>query len=173
MIHATTSKVGGGTTPVMKRSSSRLRNIFYWITTVYIALAMFVGGFSEVFDASMNIELSSIGIATVVAVLGYPLYFVYIIGIAKILGAIVIIVPKFPRLKEWAYAGLVINMTGAFLSWLIVTVVQGAPIPEGYGAPAFHAINALHLIVVIMVSWLLRPDSRTLGNISHRMRSSD
>ena len=95
MIDATTSKVGGGTTPVMKRSSSRLRNIFYWITTVYIALAMFVGGFSEVFDASMNIELSSIGIATVVAVLGYPLYFVYIIGIAKILGAIVIIVPKF------------------------------------------------------------------------------
>lgn len=145
--------------------TSKVKRIVYAVTTVYVALAMFVGGVSELLDASMNIEFSSIGIATVVAVLGYPLYFVYIIGIAKVLGAIAILVPRFPRLKEWAYAGLVINMIGALLSWLIVTVIQGVAIPSGYGSAIFHVFNALHLVVLIMVSYLLRPESRMLGTI--------
>jgi uncharacterized membrane protein YphA (DoxX/SURF4 family) len=103
-------------------------------------------------------------IGTVVAILGYPLYFIYIIGIAKMLGAIAIVVPHFPRLKEWAYAGIVFNMTGAFVSWLVVTVMNGVPIPAGYGSPMFHVINALHLIVLTVVSWALRPESRVLVN---------
>lgn len=148
--------------------ASKVRKIVYWVTTVYVALAMFVGGVSELLDASMNIEFSSIGIATVVAVLGYPLYFVYIIGVAKVLGAIAIVVPRFPRLKEWAYAGLIINMVGALLSWLIVTVIQGVAIPSGYGSAIFHVFNALHLVVLIMVSYLLRPESRVLGKIIKR-----
>ena len=168
MDQAIARKVSGGMNTAPKPGSSRVRSVFYWITTGYVALAMFFGGVSEVLDASMNLEFSSIGVATVVAVLGYPLYFVYIIGFAKVLGAIAIIVPRFPRLKEWAYAGLIINMTGALLSWLIVTVIQGETIPAGYGSPAFHVLNALHLIVVITASWLLRPDNRRVGRIIQR-----
>jgi uncharacterized membrane protein YphA (DoxX/SURF4 family) len=143
---------------------TRARKIAYWVSTGYVALAMFYGGLAEVLDASIGVEFSSIGIRTVVAILGYPLYFVYIIGIAKMLGAIAIVVPHFPRLKEWAYAGIVFNMTGAFVSWLVVTVMNGVPIPAGYGLPMFHVINALHLIVLTVVSWALRPESRVLVN---------
>lgn len=144
---------------------TRVRSIAYWVITGYVALAMFYGGLAEVLDASLHLQFSSIGIATVVAVLGYPLYFVYITGICKMLGALAIVVPRFPRLKEWAYAGLIFNMAGALLSWLIVTVVEGVPIPAGYGSPMFHVINALHLLVLITVSWALRPQSRVLGAI--------
>jgi len=143
---------------------TKARTIAYWVSTGYVALAMFYGGLAEVLDASIGVEFSSIGIRTVVAILGYPLYFVYIIGIAKMLGAIAIVVPHFPRLKEWAYAGIVFNMTGAFVSWLVVTVINGVPIPAGYGSPMFHVINALHLIVLTVVSWTLRPESRVLVN---------
>ena len=145
--------------------TNKVRRIAYWSITGYVALAMFYGGLAEVLDASLGREFSSIGIATVVAILGYPLYFVYIIGICKMLGAVAIVVPRFPRLKEWAYAGLAFNMAGAFLSWLVVTVIDGVPIPAGYGSPMFHVINALHLIVLIIVSWALRPESRVLGSI--------
>ena len=170
MNELTTSDVRDGRTTSRNVGSSRVRGVVYWAVTGYVALAMFVGGLSELLDASLNIEFSSIGIATVVAVLGYPPYFVYIIGVAKVLGAIAIVVPRFPRLKEWAYAGLIINMTGAFLSWLIVTVIQGVPIPAGYGSPAFHVFNALHLVVLIFVSWLLRPQSRVLGNVVQSLK---
>ena len=144
---------------------TKVMRIAYWGITGYIALALFYGGLAEVLDAAMGLEFSSIGIKTVVAILGYPLYFVYIIGVCKMLGAVAIVVPRFPRLKEWAYAGLVFNMTGAFVSWLVVTVIDGVPIPAGFGSPMFHVINALHLLVLIVISWALRPASRILGNI--------
>ena len=144
---------------------TRVRRIAYWVATGYVALALFYGGLAEVLDAAMGLQFSSIGIKTVVAILGYPLYFVYIIGVCKMLGAVAIVVPRFPRLKEWAYAGLVFNMTGAFVSWLVVTVIDGVPIPAGFGSPMFHVINALHLLVLIVISWALRPASRVLGHI--------
>lgn len=163
MNEISTGEVVEGRKTIRNAGPSIVRRIVYWAATGYVALALFVGGLAEVLDVSLGLEFSSIGIATVVAVLGYPPYFVYIIGIAKILGALVIVIPRSPRLKEWAYAGLTINMTGALLSWLIVTVIQGVPIPAGYGSSTFHVFNALHLIVLIIVSWLLRPRSRTLG----------
>lgn len=168
----TTLKETGRTGPNKGVRPSRARSILYWVITSYLALVMFVGGFAEILDAAADVEFSSIGIATVVAVLGYPFYFVYILGVAKILGAIAIMAPAFPRLKEWAYAGLTFNMLGALLSWLIVTVIQGVPIPDGYGTPLFHVLNAGHLVVVILVSWLLRPTGRTLGRILPKSRST-
>ncbi len=139
--------------------------IAYWVITGYVALALFYGGVAELLDVSTGLEFSSIGIATVVAILGYPLYFVYIIGICKILGAITILAPRLPRLKEWAYAGLVFNMAGALISWLVVTVINGVPIPARYGSPMFHVINAAHLLVLMVVSWALRPESRVLKSV--------
>lgn len=158
-------RADGESGDIRSGAPSRARRIAYWVTTGYVALAMFYGGLAEVLDASVGLEFSSIGIATVTAVLGYPLYFVYIIGTCKMLGAVAIVVPRFPRLKEWAYAGLVFNMAGASISWLVVTVIEGVPIPAGYGSPVFHVVNALHLIALILVSWALRPESRVLGNV--------
>jgi DoxX-like family len=90
----------------------------------------------------------------VVPVLGYPLYFFAILGFWKLLGAIAILVPRFPRLKEWAYAGIFFDLTGAAASCAAV---------GGYGVYAFHVLAPLFLACLTMASWALRPQSRVLG----------
>ena len=72
----------------------------------------------------------------------------------KVLGAIAILAPRFPRLKEWAYAGIFFDLTGAAASCAAV---------GGYGAYAFHVIAPLTLAGLTMASWALRPESRTIG----------
>ncbi len=74
-----------------------------------------------------------------VPVLGYPMYFFAILGFWKVLGAIAILVPRFPRLKEWAYAGIFFDLTGAAASCAAV---------GGYGAYAFHVIAPLIIAVL-------------------------
>jgi hypothetical protein len=86
--------------------------------------------------------------------LGYPLYFFRILGFWKVLGAIAILVPRFPRLKEWAYAGIFFDLTGAAASVAAV---------GGYGAYAFHVITPLIIAGLTVASWALRPESRTIG----------
>jgi hypothetical protein len=71
-----------------------------------------------------------------------------------VLGAIAILVPRYPRLKEWAYAGIFFDLTGAAAS----CAASG-----GYGVYAFHVIAPLILTVLTVVSWALRPQSRTIG----------
>jgi hypothetical protein len=86
--------------------------------------------------------------------LGYPLYFFRILGFWKVLGAIAILVPRFPRLKEWAYAGIFFDLTGAAASVAAV---------GSYGVYAFHIFAPLILAVLTVVSWALRPESRVIG----------
>ena len=83
--------------------------------------------------------------------LGYPLYFFHILGFWKVLGAIAILVP---RLKEWAYAGIFFDLTGAAASCVAV---------GGYGAYGFHVLAPLILAAFAMASWALRPASRIIG----------
>ena len=90
----------------------------------------------------------------VVPELGYPMYFFAILGVWKVLGAITILVPGFPRLKEWAYAGIFFDLTGAAASCAAV---------GGYGAYGFHIIAPLIIAGFLMTSWALRPPSRTIG----------
>ena len=85
--------------------------------------------------------------------LGYPLYFFRILGFWKILGAIAILVPRFPRLKEWAYAGIFFDLTGAAATWAAV----GGP------GEAFHIIAPLIIAGFTVASWALRPESRRIG----------
>jgi uncharacterized membrane protein YphA (DoxX/SURF4 family) len=89
-----------------------------------------------------------------VHILGYPPYFVVILGVWKVLGAIAILVPRFPRLKEWAYAGIFFDLTGAAASNASV---------GGYGAYGLHVIAPLVICVLTVVSWALRPESRKIG----------
>jgi uncharacterized membrane protein YphA (DoxX/SURF4 family) len=83
-------------------------------------------------------------------VLGYPLYFIMILGVWKVLGTIALLVPGFPRLKEWAYAGIFFNMTGAAISHAVS------------GSAAWHILYTGFLAVLTLASWALRPQSRKL-----------
>ena len=82
--------------------------IFYWIFTGLMVAMLGVG---SVFDAISDPEALKY-----VTKLGYPAYLVPFLGVAKLLGLVAILVPGFPRLKEWAYAGLVIDLVGALYS---------------------------------------------------------
>ena len=87
--------------------------IWYWIITGL--LAAFI-----LFSAIPDIMVSPDAVAIVTTHLGYPKYLIVFLGVAKLLAAIAIIVPGFPRLKEWAYAGWVFDLTGAMYSSLAV-----------------------------------------------------
>jgi hypothetical protein len=124
------------------------KSITYWAATGIVVFAMFSGGIAELAHQPETID----GMKQ----LGYPVYFVMIIGVWKLLGALALVAPRFPRVKEWAYAGIFLNMTGAAVSHL---VCQSA---------AWHAVVTLGLAGLAVASWALRPASRTLG----RERSS-
>ena len=115
------------TTPA-SRVRSRSRYIVYWITTILIAMPIGSGGVAQVGQYLANRH-------GIVPVLGYPLYFFAILGCWKVLGAIAIVVPRFPLLKEWAYAGIFFDLTGAAASCAAV---------GGYGAYGFHVLASTH-----------------------------
>ena len=123
------------------------KSIVYWTMTILIALPIGSGGVGQI----LQYLASPHG---VVPELGYPLYFFAILGFWKVLGTIAILVPGFPRLKEWAYAGIFFDLTGAAASCVWV---------GGYGAYAFHVVAPLLMTGFLMVSWALRPPSRILG----------
>jgi uncharacterized membrane protein YphA (DoxX/SURF4 family) len=126
----------------------KAKRIAYWTTTVLVAFFM-SGGLTQILQFKGNPH-------GVVPQLGYPMYFFAIIGSWKVLGAIAILVPRFPRLKEWAYAGIFFDVTGAAASCVAVGV---------YGAYAFHVIAPLLIAGLTVASWALRPPSRTIGII--------
>jgi len=88
--------------------SERNRAVAYWVTTALLAFELGLGGVWDVLRVPQ--------VRGVMDRLGYPAYFLIILGVWKILGAIAVIIPRFPRLKEWAYAGVVFNLTGALAS---------------------------------------------------------
>jgi len=119
------------------------KSITYWMTTGIVVFAMFSGGIAELAHRPETIN----GMRQ----LGYPVYFVMILGFWKLLGSLALVMPRFPRLKEWAYAGIFFNMTGAAVSHF---VCQDA---------AWHVAVTLGLAALAVGSWALRPASRTLG----------
>src|ERR1700678_1918676 len=122
------------------------KTIAYWTTTI-LAAPIGSGGVAQIAQYFANPH-------GVVPVLGYPLYFFFILGIWKALGAIAILAPGYPRLKEWAYAGIFFDLTGAAASCAAV---------GGFGAYGFHVIAPLIIAGFTVASWALRPPSRTLG----------
>jgi uncharacterized membrane protein YphA (DoxX/SURF4 family) len=83
--------------------------VLYWVFTALFATMMFMSAVPDIFS-------NPIAIKGMHGDLGYPLYFIPFIGIAKALGVIAILVPGFPRIKEWAYAGLTFDLIGATYS---------------------------------------------------------
>ena len=80
--------------------------------------------------------------------LGYPIYFLTILSIWKILGVVAVLIPRFPLLKEWAYAGFFFAMSGAVFSHL------------ASGSGAMDYFGPVLLIVLTVTSWYFRPDDR-------------
>jgi uncharacterized membrane protein YphA (DoxX/SURF4 family) len=118
------------------------RVVVYWATTGFVVFNMLSGGLAELTQVNSTAE----GMQA----LGYPLCMMTILGIWKVLGSIALLAPRFPRLKEWAYAGMFFNMTGAAVSHLVV------------GDGAWHVWYTAGLAIVVLVSWALRPESPTL-----------
>lgn len=117
--------------------------VAYWIVTIFLSFGMLAGGVQQLLQIG--------GYNEIVTQLGYPLYLLSILGAWKILGVIAILIPKFPLLKEWAYAGFFFAMSGAFISHLAV------------GQSFVDALPSLILMVVTVLSWYFRPANRKLA----------
>ncbi len=123
--------------------------IFYWAATTLIVCETLIGGFADLIHGR-TILVSGPFVTDVLAGLGYPVYVLWIIGIWKILGAITLLVPGLLRLKEWAYAGIVFELSGAVAS--LAACGRNADL-----------IAPLFLLSLALASWALRPANRTLG----------
>ena len=128
----------------------KARLISYWTTTTLIALETLAGGVTDLAHGRTNV-VAGTPVVDVVTSLGYPVYVLKILGIWKLLGAIALLVPRFPRLKEWAYAGIIFELTGAAASQAARRHSLG------------DIVTPLVLAILALASWALRPPSRTLG----------
>ena len=117
--------------------------IIYWIATIFLATGMLAGGLQQLLQIG--------GYVGILAHLGYPKYFLSIIGAWKILGVIAILVPRFPLLKEWAYAGFFFVMSGAVISHLAM------------GDTIKDIFPSLTLFLMTVVSWYFRPEDRNIA----------
>ena len=118
--------------------------IIYWVSTIWLALGMTSGGIVQIMQIKEETEMMSR--------LGYPLYFLTILGVWKILGVVAILIPKFPLVKEWAYAGFFFTMSGAFVSHIFV------------GDGFTDIFPSVLLLILILVSWYFRLADRKLVN---------
>jgi hypothetical protein len=116
--------------------------IVYWVATIWLALGMLSTGIVQLFLVKGEVEF--------IIRLGYPEYFLRILGIFKILGVVVVLIPKFPLLKEWAYAGFFFMMLGAILSHIAMH------------NPMSEVFPPLLLLTLTVISWYFRPMERKL-----------
>ena len=121
--------------------AGRTRVVAYWVSTALLALELALGGLWDVLRVPQVREVTDR--------LGYPAYFLVILGVWKLFGAIAMIVPRFPRLKEWAYAGVVFNLTGALASHIASRVIEAGTL-----------VYLFVMMGVTATSWALRPPSR-------------
>lgn len=126
---------------------TKRNKIIYWIATLWLALGMLSTGAVQLFKQQAEGALAPPGVYGITH-LGYPVYFLTILGVWKILGVAAVLIPKSPILKEWAYAGFFFAMSGAIFSHLAV------------GDPLNSFIPSLLLLVLTLVSWYFRPALR-------------
>lgn len=123
----------------MKKS----HKIVYWIATVWLSLGMASSAIVQLLRVPDGVK----GVTH----LGYPEYLLSILGIWKLLGVVTILAPKFPRLKEWAYAGFFFVASGAFVSHVTM------------GDPFGDIFPSILLGTLTILSWYFRPESRKLN----------
>lgn len=127
----------------------KTRIIVYWISTILIALETLAGGVLDLAHGPTN-AFGGTHVVSVVKGLGYPVYLLVILGVWKIPGAVTLVAPGLRRLKEWAYAGIVFELSGAAAS-------------HAACGQWSNLVSPLVLLGLALVSWALRPAARTLG----------
>ena len=121
---------------------TKRNKIIYWIATIWLALGMLSSGIVQLFKVKADIDF--------IIRLGYPIYFLTILGVWKILAVVALLIPKFPLLKEWAYAGFFLAMSGATFSHM----ASGSSVNEIF--------PPLLLLILTMASWYFRPADRKI-----------
>ena len=121
---------------------SKRNKIIYWIATVWLCLGMLSSGLVQLLRVKEEVAF--------ILALGYPAYFLTILGTWKMLGVIAVLIPRFPLLKEWAYAGFFFTSTGALFSHIACD------------SPVTDWIGPVLLLVLTVVSWYFRPANRRL-----------
>jgi uncharacterized membrane protein YphA (DoxX/SURF4 family) len=121
---------------------TKRKTIFYWIATAWLALGMTSTGIVQTIQMKEEADM--------ILRLGYPLYFMTLLGIWKLLGVVAVLLPKLPWLKEWAYAGFFFTTSGAIISHLAV------------GEVMMQLFGPVLLLLLTMVSWYFRPADRKL-----------
>lgn len=119
---------------------SKSKKITYWIATIWLSLGMVSTGVVQIMQVKEEADNFS--------KLGYPAYLMTILGVWKLLGVVAILAPKFPIVKEWAYAGFFFTVSGATISHLAVS------------DPVSKILPLLLLLVLTAISWYFRPPGR-------------
>jgi len=128
---------------------TKRNKIIYWIATLWLALGMVSTGLVQLFRMEGEGAVAPPGVYGI-KYLGYPVYFLTILGVWKMLGVIAVLIPKFPLLKEWAYAGFFFAMSGAVFSHIAMS------------DPAKEFFPSLLLLVMTVISWYFRPADRRM-----------
>ena len=115
--------------------------IIFWISTLWLALGMLSTGIVQLLKVKKDVDL--------IISLGYPVYFLTILGIWKISGVVAVLLPKFPLLKEWAYAGFFFAMSGAAFSYIASGRMN-------------EIFPCLLLLALTVISWYFRPTGRKI-----------
>jgi uncharacterized membrane protein YphA (DoxX/SURF4 family) len=132
---------------------SKRNKIIYWISTLWLALGMTATGIVQLLRMESQGAVAPPGVYGI-KYLGYPVYLLTILGVWKILGVVAVLIPKFPRLKEWAYAGFFFVMSGAIFSH----IASGSPVKEIF--------PSLLLLILTVVSWYFRPADRKIISVN-------
>jgi len=132
--------------------NEKVKKIAYWLTTVLGPASFVIGGTLSLMGADQ--------VVTTLQHLGYPAYFAMVLGVSKLLGAIVVAAPGLPRLKEWAYAGFVFDLTAAAFSHASVSDSTG------------DVVAPIVFLGLVLASWALRPESRRLANPASQPRAA-
>src|SRR3989337_3260998 len=121
---------------------TKRNKIIYWIATIWLALGMLSTGIVQLLKVKEEVDMMTH--------LGYPVYFLTMLGVWKMLGIVTVLIPKFPLLKEWAYAGFFFAMSGPIFSHL----ASGDEAKDFFGPTL--------LLILTGVSWYFRPAERKL-----------
>lgn len=122
--------------------------IAYWVSTGLVVFLIGSGGLAYAMGVPEVVQG--------VVALGFPVHFVVLLGVWKVLGAIAIAVPGFPLIKEWAYFGIMLDLTAAGYTSVAT------------GSAWWHAAAPLSIAMLVAVSWALRPESRRLQGATIR-----
>ena len=125
---------------------TKRNKIIYWIFTLWLALGMASTGIVQLLKNNDEVDR--------MLHLGYPIYFLTILGVWKLLGVVAILIPKFPLLKEWTYAGFFFAMSGALLSHIALKDSLAEILPS------------ILLLFLIVLSWYFRPADRRVASFN-------